>query len=108
MENEQPGTYEIPDRVAMRVKVAIKGAPVGSDVCLSGPYKLQKLSVESTLSTVREDHVTTALLGNNSRGPLHVRLGVYIGDGLVYDRKVVAEPLEFPTACTATVRPVLQ
>ncbi len=33
-----------------------------------------------------------------------VRHGVYIEDGLMYDRKVVTEPLEFPTACAAAVR----
>ena len=98
------GNYEVPNRVAMRVKVALKGAPVGSDVCLSGPCKLQKVNVESTLSTVRENHQTTALIVNTSGGPVRVRHGVYLGDALVYDRKVVPEPLEFPTACAAAVR----
>ncbi len=88
----------------MRIKVAMKGTAIGSDVCLSGPCKLQKLRVESTLSTVWGDHVPTALLVNTSGGPVHVRHGVYKGDGLVYDRKVVIKPLEFPTACAAAVR----
>ncbi len=35
---------------------------------------------------------------------MRVRHGVYLGDGLVYDRKVVAELLESPTACAAAVR----
>ncbi len=98
------GNYESPNRVALRVKVALKGVPVGSDVCLSGPSKLQKVSVESTLSTVRENHIITAFVVNTSGGPVRVRHGVYLGDGLVYDRKVVAKPLEFPMACAAAVR----
>ena len=98
------GDYEIPNRVAMRVKVVLKGAPVGSDVCLAGPSRLQRVNVESKLSNVRENHITTALVVNTSGGPVRVRHGVYLGDGLVYDRKVVSEPLEFPTACAAAVR----
>ncbi len=35
---------------------------------------------------------------------MRLRHGVYIGDGLVYDRKVVAELQEFPSACSAAVR----
>ena len=47
--------------------------------------------------------MTCALVVNTTRGPVLIRNGVYIGDGLVYDRKVVTEPLEFPTACVASV-----
>ena len=97
------GDHEIPDRVAMHIPVAVPDAPIDGDICISGPGKLNRLAIESTLSTVRENHRTCALVVNTTGGPVRIRSGVYIGDGLVYDRKVVAEPLEFPTACVASV-----
>ncbi len=57
----------------MGINAALKGATAGSDLFL-GVCKLQEVSVESTLSTVRKDHVTTALLVNTSGGPLLPRM----------------------------------
>ena len=97
------GNHEIPDRVAMRIPITVPDAPVNSDICFTGPCKLQRLAVESTLSTVQEGNVTSALVVNVTGGPVRVKHGLYLGDGLVYDQKVLPTPLDFPKACVATV-----
>ena len=98
------GNHEIPDRVAMHIPISLPDAPIESDVSFTGPCKLHRLAMESTLSTVREGHVASALVVNTTGGPVRVKHGVYLGDGLVYDRKVLPTPLEFPTACVAAVQ----
>ena len=77
------GDHEIPDRVAMHIPVAVPDAPINGDICISGPSKLNRLAIEATLSTVRDNHVTCALVVNTTGGPVRIRNGVYIGDGLV-------------------------
>lgn len=60
--------------------------------------------MESTLATVCEGHVACALIVNTTGGSVCVKHGVYLGDGLVYDQKVLPTPLAFPTACVAMVQ----
>ena len=56
------------------------------------------------LSTVREGNVTFVLVVNITRGPARVKDGVYLGDGLVYDQKLLLTDLNFPTACVGVVK----
>ena len=51
------GNHEIPDRTAMHIPVSVLNAPVGCDVCIEGPSQLQRLSIEATLTTVRDGPV---------------------------------------------------
>lgn len=97
------GDHEIPDRVAMRVPIRVPDAPVGSDICLEGIGNLCRLAVESTLSTVWEGHISEALMVNTTGGSIRVKNGLLVGQCLLYDKKVVSEPLEFPTACVSSV-----
>ncbi len=60
--------------------------------------------MEATLSTVRKGHVTSALTVNTADASVPIKRGVFLGEGLVYDREVVPEPLEFPIACLASVQ----
>ncbi len=98
------GNHEIPDRVAMHIPISLPHAPIESDVCFTGPCKPKRLAMESTFSTVREGHVASALVVTTTGGPVRVKHGVYLGDGLVYDRKLLPTPLEFPTACVAAMQ----
>ena len=98
------GNHSIPDRFAMHIPVSVPEASVGSDICLAGPGKLCRLAVEATLTTVAEGHVTAALVVNTSGVSVRLKHGTLLGEGLVYDRKVVPEPLEFPNACVASAR----
>ncbi|MPC46102.1 hypothetical protein E2C01_039811 [Portunus trituberculatus] len=70
----------------------------------TGPYRLQRLAVESTFSTVQESYVTSALVGNVTRGPVRVKHDLYFGKGLAYDQKVLLTALESPTACVSAVK----
>lgn len=95
--------YDIPSRVAKRIKVRVPEAPIGSDVCLEGIGSVKRLAVESTLSTVRESHITDALVVNTTGGPIRIKQGVFLGKCLVYDKKVVPEPSIMPGACVSSV-----
>ncbi|RUM27774.1 MAG: hypothetical protein DSY32_05100, partial [Aquifex sp.] len=97
------GDQEIPDRVAKRITIRVPDAPVGSDICLDGIGPIKRLAVESTLSTVREGHVTEALVVNTTGGPIKIQHGLLLGKCLSYDKKVVPEPLEFPTNSVSSV-----
>ncbi|KAG0722691.1 Sucrase-isomaltase, intestinal [Chionoecetes opilio] len=77
---------------------------VDNDLCHAGPKKVKRLAVETTLSTVSVGYVTSTLVVNTTGGPVRVKHGVFLWEGLVYDRKVVPEPLELPTACVATLQ----
>ncbi|MPC33080.1 hypothetical protein E2C01_026420 [Portunus trituberculatus] len=60
------GNHEIPDRVAMRIPITVPDAPVNSDICFTGPCKLQSLAVESTLSAVQEGLLSSVQVPSRS------------------------------------------
>ena len=97
------GNHEIPDRMAAHIPVSIPSIPVGYDVCLEGPSRVNKLTVEPTLNTIHEGNRTTVLAVNNSGGPVKLKQGVFLTQALVYDRKVLPEALEVPATCVASV-----
>ncbi len=80
------GTQEIPDRVAKKITVKVDKTQVGSDVCIDGAPNICRTAVESTLSRVREDSLTEALVVNTSRAPITLKQSQHIGQCLVYDR----------------------
>ncbi len=93
------GYHEIQARSAKRIPIRVLEAVVGS---------IQRLGVESTLSTVREGHVTDALVVNTTGGLAKLKHGLLLGKCLAYNQNVVPEPLNFPTdsvssVCTSSV-----
>ncbi len=97
------GNHEIPDLVAKRIPVRVSDATLGSDICFDGNSSIRRLTVEYTLSTVREGHVTDALVVNITGVPVRIRHRLLLGKYLAYNLKVVPFPLEFPTACVSSV-----
>ncbi len=55
-------TQEIPDREAKIITIRVKKAQVWSDICIDGAPNTCRIAVESTLSRVREGHLTEALV----------------------------------------------
>ncbi len=78
-------TQEIPDRAAKIITFRVDKAQVGSDVCLDDASNTHHIAVESTLSRVREDNLTEALVVNTSGGPITLKHGQHIGQVLVCD-----------------------
>ncbi len=97
------GYHEIQARSAKRIPIRVLDAVVGSDVCLNGISYIQRLGVESTLSAVREGHVTDALVVNTTGGPVKIKQGLLLRKFLAYNQNVVPEPLDFPTASVSSV-----
>ncbi len=86
--------YEILDLVTDPVLIRFQDAPVGGHVYLEGSSNTERL----TISSVREGQVTVALVVNITGNPIKIKHGLKLGDCLLYDRKVVTNPLEFPLA----------
>lgn len=95
--------YDIPARVAKQIKICVPEAPIGSDICLEGLGNVKRLAIESTLSTIRERHLTDALVVNTTGAPIRIKQGLFLGKCLVYDKKVVPEPSIMPRACVSSV-----
>ncbi len=92
--------HVIPDRTAKRIVIR---APVGSDVCFEKTSNVKHIKVESTLSRVREEHLTDALVVNTTGAPVTLKQGLVLGKCLLYDRNIISEPLPLPTTCAAAV-----
>ncbi len=56
------------------------------------------MCLESTLSTVRTDHISDALVTNKTGSPVHPRDGVALGTYEVLDPSSIEEPLPLPVA----------
>ena len=71
---------------ATKVPVRILHAPVGTNV-ISQPdsMRIQRLAFEGTLSTVRTDHVTDALVTNLTGSSITLKDGVHLGSFSVID-----------------------
>ncbi|MPC51930.1 hypothetical protein E2C01_045787 [Portunus trituberculatus] len=74
------GDQYIGPTCVQKVSVSIRNAPVGSCV-LSYPdsVRVQRLTVEGTLSSVRDDHFTDALVNNLTGSFVTLRNGVHLG-----------------------------
>lgn len=92
------GDQEITDRVAKGIPIWVPDATEGSNICFDGNSCTQHLAVELTPSTVREGHVTDALVVNITGGPVKKKDGRHLSKCLSYNMNVVTEPMEFLTA----------
>ena len=74
------GDQHIGPTCATRLPVRLTDAPVGSHI-LSTPesMRVHRLSLESTLSTVRNDHISDALVTNTTGSPITLKHGVTLG-----------------------------
>ncbi len=97
------GSHDIPHRTAMHIPVSVPNARVSCDICIEGESKVKRLAVEPTLCTVREGHKMTALVVNTTGGPITLRQGVFLSEGLAYDGQVVSEPVDLPAPVVASV-----
>lgn len=97
------GSHNIPDRTAMHIPVSVPNARVGCDICIEGPSKVKRLAVEPTLCTVRDGHQTSALVVNNTGGPIKLRQGVFLSEALAYDGRVAPEPVDLAESSVAPV-----
>ncbi len=94
---------EIQARSAKRIPIWVLDAVVGNNVCLNGFSCIQHLGVESTLSTVREGHVTDALVVNTTGGAVKIKHELLLVKCLAYNQNVVPEHLDFLTASVSSV-----
>ncbi len=92
------GDYEIPDRVAAPIRFRAKDAPVGSYVCLEGSKNIKLLAIEPTISLVEEGQLIVKAVVNTTGSSVAITHGPKQGSCLFYDRRVVTNPLEFPTS----------
>ena len=98
------GSHEIPERTAAYVPVSVPQANAGCDLCLEGDTSpLKRLVIESTLNTVQEGNKTVALVVNTGNTAVKLNQGVLLCKALAFDKPVVSEPLELPSACVASV-----
>ena len=86
------GDQYIGPTCAHRVPVRVSQAPVGSCV-VSHPdsIRVQRLAFEGTLSTVRDAHVTEALVTNLSGCSVTLKDGVHLGSFSIIDEKSFRE-----------------
>ncbi len=84
--------YEIPGRVASPIRVRVQDAPVGGDVHLEESPNIKRLAIELTISSVQEGQVTDVFVANTTGSPIKIKHGPKMGDRLLYDRKLVANP----------------
>lgn len=66
-------------------------------MCVDNTSHLKNLAVESTLSRVKEKHVTEAVVVNTSGVPIFLKHGVCRSCCLVYGTQVASEPADFPS-----------
>ncbi len=77
--------------MAKRILISVLDARVGSDICFDGNSYIQRLLVESTLSTVSKGHVTDALVVTITGGLVRITYGLLMGKCLSYNMNVVSE-----------------
>ncbi len=79
------GTQEIPDRAIKSITIKVKEAHDGSDICINAAPNINLVGVQSTLSRVREGHLSQTLVVNISGAPITLKHGLH----LVYDKPVI-------------------
>ncbi len=81
------GTQTISENVAQHViRVRLPDAPVVSDICIDGAPNFHCLAVEPTLSSVKDGHLSEALVLNTSGTGITLKHGVKLGHCLLYDK----------------------
>ncbi len=64
---------------------------------------ISRVRVESTLSRIREGHLSQALVINTLGAPITLKQGLYLCQYLVYDKQVICESEENPDAYVSAV-----
>lgn len=78
---------------AARLSVRLKDAPVGSSVLsLPDTARVKRLAFESTLCTVRDDHITDVLVTNTTGSPVQLKDGVHLGSFEICDGLFSQDP----------------
>ncbi len=95
------GDYDISERVAPQFSFT---SQMSSHVCLKGSSNIVHLITEHTICSVEDGQITFALMVNTTGRPMKIKHGLNVGDCLLYDRKVVTNPLNFSTSWTAQIR----
>ncbi len=80
------------------IKIKVQEVHVGSDMCTDGAPNISRVGVEFTLSRVRKGHFSEALVVNISGAPITLKHDLHLGQCLVYDKQVISDSEEFPTA----------
>ncbi len=97
------GDQLIPARTTSRVPGRLDSVPSEGDVvCLSETNHVNRLAVESTLSTIRDGNITDALVVNTSTGPTSIKQGTFLAKFQAYDKPMRSEPLDLPVASLTT------
>ncbi|KAG0714406.1 hypothetical protein GWK47_014206 [Chionoecetes opilio] len=89
----------------MHILESVLNTTVGCDICIEGPSQVNILTVEATLSEIREGNIAVALVVNATGGPVKLRQGVFLSRALAFDKQVVPEPLDLPTGFVSSVTP---
>ncbi len=93
------GDQHIGPSCGARLSVRLKNAPVGRHV-ISAPdfMRVHRLSLESTLSTVRADHISDALVTNKTGSSITLKNGVLLATYEVLDLFSLEESFPLPVA----------
>ncbi len=84
---------------ATKFSVRLTNAPVGSHVIsIPESMRLHRLCLESTISTVRTDHISDVLVTNEIGSLIHLKYGVALGTYEVLDSSSIEESLPLPVA----------
>lgn len=83
------GNDEAPDCLTKTVQIHAPDVPIGSHVCRDGSKNIKR---QLKLLFPRFKKVF-----NITDGQMKIKHGLHLGECLLYDRKVVANPLEFQT-----------
>ncbi len=70
------GDCEVPDGITAPVRVRVKDAPIGSQVCLEGSPIIKRLVIEPTISSVQEGQATVPLVVNTTGSPIKIKHGL--------------------------------
>ena len=81
------GDQVVEPMCAVALPVRVSDASLGSDVLsLPDSMRVQRLALEGTLSTIREGHVTDALVTNTTGSPFTLKDGCHLGAFEVCDQ----------------------
>ncbi len=82
-------------KFSFRLTNALAGSHV---ISIPESMRLHRLCLESTLSTVRTDHISDALVTNKGGSPIHLKDGVTLGTYKVLELSSIDESLPLPVA----------
>ena len=93
------GNHLLPPSSVVRLPVRLSDLPTGSTV-MSSPstMKVKRLALESTLSTVSDDHRSVALVTNPTGASVHLKNGVNLGSFETLDPPCLSDVVTLPVS----------